>query len=92
VQFNYAIILNILALQTMKERIKNFLRSLKRPKRAIITIVILIIVFIVGSKLFGSKKAPYQTQTVARGNVVQQVEVTGNVKSSEAVDLGFELG
>jgi len=41
---------------------------------------------------FGETQPPaYDTALVARGDVVQEVSVTGNVKPKEAVDLAFEI-
>lgn len=67
-----------------------FINFIKKPLN---TILILAIVFAVLGVYFyfrGPQKSPYEFTTVSRGNVVQEVSVTGRVKSAESVDLSFE--
>lgn len=61
-------------------------------KKQIIWTGIIIAVVVGGYFFFTGKKDAVlpNTTTVKRGNVVQEVSVTGRVKSTSAVDLGFE--
>lgn len=61
-------------------------------KKQIIWGIILIAVVIVGYFVVINKKdtALPNTTTIKLGNVIQEVSVTGRVKSTSAVDLGFE--
>ncbi len=62
-------------------------------KKPLNIILILVVIFAVSGYYFyqrGNQKSPYEFTTVARGNVVQEVSVTGRVKSAESVDLAFE--
>jgi HlyD family secretion protein len=69
---------------------------MKRFFRRPIGIVFLLIFLGAGIgvyKLFGgSKELTYETMVVARHNLVQEVNVTGRVKSTESVVLAFESG
>ena len=61
-------------------------------KKQIIIGGIVLIIIILGFFLFGGKK-PIDTQNTAvatRGNILQEVSVTGQVKAATNVDLGFE--
>jgi RND family efflux transporter MFP subunit len=52
----------------------------------------LIITVILASVFFGGKKElPYETALVQKGDIIQEVSVTGNVKPKENVDLAFEI-
>lgn len=61
-------------------------------KKQLVSIGIVIAIAIGGYFFFTSKKTAVLPNTVAikRGNVIQEVSVTGRVKSTSAVDLGFE--
>ncbi len=61
-------------------------------KHKIITgIVILIILGIIASIFFNGKKGPtFDTVTVEKGSVIQEVDVTGRVIAAEQVNLAFE--
>ncbi len=70
--------------------IRKILSFIKRP-RIIIIIIILVLIGLFVSWLFGgSKKTIYSFVAVKRGQVVQEVSVTGQVKPVESVDLAFE--
>ncbi|MDD5590301.1 MAG: biotin/lipoyl-binding protein, partial [Candidatus Portnoybacteria bacterium] len=62
---------------------------LKKPLLWIIVVILIVAVF-VSVKIFGSSDGDYEMTKVERGDVVQEVSVTGRVKSSESVDLAFE--
>jgi HlyD family secretion protein len=66
------------------------LNFLKKPSTIIILIVI--IAAAAGGYFYFTKKpaSTYEYTTVGRGNVIQEVSVTGNVKPAETVDLAFE--
>lgn len=53
---------------------------------------IIIVAIIGGYFIFTGKKSTVQpnTTTIKRGDVIQEVSLTGRVKSTSAVDLGFE--
>ena len=61
-------------------------------KQIIWTTVIIAVVVVMSYFLFVSSKSVVlpNTTTIKRGNIIQEVSVTGRVKSSSAVDLGFE--
>jgi HlyD family secretion protein len=64
---------------------KNFI------KKPWVIAVAAVVVIIVGYFIFGRKSAPAQNFVIAiRGNIVQEVSVTGNVKPVHSVDLAFE--
>jgi HlyD family secretion protein len=65
-------------------------RFFKRPI-GIIVLLILLGAGIGALKFFGGSQEPtYETMIVARYTLVQEVSVTGRVKSAESVDLAFE--
>ena len=65
-------------------------RFLKRPA-GVVTLLILLGIAIGAFKLLGGSQGPaYETMVVARHTLVQEVSVTGRVKSAESVDLAFE--
>ncbi len=70
-------------------RIKLFLAFLKRPWGIVLVVVVLgtaaYIVFGAG------KKAAPEIVVVKRGNIAQEVSVTGQVKPIQSVDLGFDI-
>ena len=62
-------------------------------KKPLFIVLILAIVFAGAGIYFYSKnsaKSPYEFTTVQRGDLSQEVSVTGRVKPAEAVDLAFE--
>lgn len=61
-------------------------------KKQIIWIGVVVAIIIAGYFIFTGKKSTAlpNTVTIKRGNVIQEVSVTGRVKSTSAVDLGFE--
>lgn len=62
-------------------------------KKQIYIIVGIILIIILGIWIFGGpKKSNYSYVQVQRGDVIQEVSVTGRVKPSEDVDLAFERG
>ncbi len=63
----------------------NFLK--KHWVLAVISVAIVAIFIIIFS---GGKKAGPETVTVARGNISEEVSVTGNVRPVHSVDLAFE--
>jgi multidrug efflux pump subunit AcrA (membrane-fusion protein) len=76
----------------MMERGKNFLRRFKRPKYWITALILALIVIGIVHRAVSSKAPAFDTATVTRQTVAQEVDATGNVKSAEAVDLAFETG
>ncbi len=66
-----------------------FLKFLKKPA-IIIGAVIVIILVIGGYFYFSPKKPAYEFIFASKGNVIQEVSVTGRVKPAESVDLAFE--
>lgn len=70
----------------MLERIKN---TLKRP--LYITLIIVVVLAVWGIIAWrGSQKTTYELVETARGEIIQQVSVTGKVKPADSVDLAFE--
>ena len=67
---------------------KKIVKFIKKPLFFIPAIIVVIILTIVLSG--GNKKATYETTTVARGSVIQEVSVTGRIQPVESVDLAFE--
>jgi len=62
-------------------------------KKRIIIIVVIVVLVGGGYLLFGRKKTAEQSYAVARrGDLKQEVSVTGHVKPAESVDLAFERG
>lgn len=53
----------------------------------VLIIVVIIVVFFFGR---GSKNLPYEIVVVKKGEVTQEVSVTGQVKSEKNIDLAFE--
>jgi HlyD family secretion protein len=66
------------------------LKKFFTKKRTIITVIGIIIVIGIAYAVFHTKKPNYVALTVARGDIVQEVTVTGNTKPSANVDLAFE--
>ncbi len=60
-------------------------------KKPIVLILIAVILIIAGYFYFSREKKPdYEFVIAARGEIIQEVSVTGSVKPAEAVDLSFE--
>jgi HlyD family secretion protein len=60
-------------------------------RRPLVIVIGLILIGIVATLVFsGGSQVAYQSATVIRGNVVQEVSVTGIVKPVEEVNLSFE--
>ena len=70
-------------------KIKKFIR---RPLGIAAIIVVAFIVLVVAVSLGKNKKSVYEFYTIKKGEVVQEVSVTGRVKSADNVDLAFEKG
>ena len=64
-------------------------KILKKPLFIILAILVL---FILGLVIFSKKKTPYDLVIAKKGNITQEVSVTGRIKSAESVDLAFEKG
>ncbi len=72
----------------MKNKVKGFFRFFKRPRNFIIAVILLLVA---AYFIFGGKKQPVNDLiTVKRGTITQDVVVTGDITSSENVDLSFE--
>ncbi|MFZ2832244.1 MAG: efflux RND transporter periplasmic adaptor subunit [Minisyncoccia bacterium] len=65
---------------------------MKFSKKQIIWSSVILLVIILGYFAFSGKKnvATPNTTTIKKGNVIQEVSVTGRVKPTTVVDLGFE--
>lgn len=72
----------------MPEKIKNFI---KRPRYIILIIVVILAGWGLWLWLFPAPKT-YELVEVVQGEIVQQVSVTGKIKSADSVDLAFERG
>ncbi len=60
-------------------------------KKPIVFIPVIVILIIAGYFYFSREKKPnYEFIVAGRGEIIQEVSVTGNVKPAEAVDLAFE--
>jgi len=59
-------------------------------KRYIITFVIVLVAFFVYSFLAGDKEPLYDFITVQKGELIQQVSITGRVEPAKKVDLAFK--
>ena len=53
-----------------------------------LAVILLIIIPIIFNLI--NKKSPYDTVIIQKGTIVQEVSVTGKVKSTQSVDLAFE--
>jgi len=67
-------------------------RFVKRPLGIAAIVVVAFIVLVVSVSLGKNKKPAFEFYTVKKGDVVQEVSVTGRVKSAENVALAFEKG
>lgn len=62
-------------------------------KLVFIFLAVVLAVAVLGLWLFDGKKNPsYETVEAKRGDIIQEVSVTGAVKPSQSVDLAFEKG
>lgn len=62
-----------------------------KSKRTWIVLLLVVILVIAGFSVFGGKKASkYETAKVERGNLVQTVDATGNIESSNDLSLHFD--
>jgi len=59
-------------------------------KKRLVVLVIVLLVAVGAMFLFRPKPATYETFTITRGNLTQEVAVTGATKPMENVDLSFE--
>lgn len=71
----------------MIEKIKNIL---KRPLYIILITAAVLALWGIFAYWRGSQKATYELVEVARGEIIQQVSVTGKVKPADSVNLAFE--
>lgn len=75
----------------MEKQKQSFLKMLFTGKKKYITIIILIIIaIVVFLSIKGKGNKTLNLVAVTRGNVIQEVLVTGTVKPFDAVDLAFE--
>ena len=63
-----------------------------RKSKLIRILLILGVIFVAGKLIFfrNNKQPDYEFITMSRGNITQEVNVTGRVKASEQVSLAFE--
>ncbi len=64
-------------------------QKLKKPI-IFIPLAIVIIIIIISVVRFQNKQPEYDSMTVSRGSILQEVSVTGKVKAAEEVNLAFE--
>jgi HlyD family secretion protein len=69
-----------------------FKETIRKKIFYIPAIVGVLIVFISVFLILKPTSARYETVTAEKGSLIQQINVTGNVKPAESVDLSFELG
>jgi len=70
--------------------LSKFWNLMKKPA---FYIPLVILIFIIIFSFFGHSSTPnYDVIVAKRGNIVQEVSVTGQVKSQEQIDLAFEKG
>lgn len=68
---------------------KNFIKK----RKILIVIAVIIVLAIAGFFYFNrQKESGIETVEVKRGNILQEVSVTGSVRPSEDVNLAFEVG
>lgn len=72
----------------MKERLIGYAKNKKISIPAALGLVVLLIIVF----SLGGGNASYETRAAAIRTVAQEVNVTGNVKSAQALDLAFEKG
>src|SRR3989344_2259009 len=65
---------------------------LKPPKKAIsiVIVIVLLLGFFVYRYFAGKNKLSFETVTVTRGSIKEEVIVTGSVKPAKSVSLAFE--
>jgi len=62
-----------------------------KSKRTWIVLAIIIVLIVIGFSVFGGKKASkYETAKVERGNLIQTVDATGKIESSNDLSLHFD--
>lgn len=72
----------------MREKIKKILR----PRYIILTLVVILIGWGIYGYLTKRNTLPYDLTTVKKGDISQEVSVTGRVQPAQSVDLAFERG
>jgi len=79
-----------------KEAVKGLKKTLgkikktKKKTKIIVGIILVIVLIIGGFLIFRKKESPYEIGEVMRGDIVEEVSVTGGVESAEEVDLRFK--
>ena len=68
--------------------LKKFLKLARKPIFFIPTAIVIVLIVIIAARSGG--KTEYSFVVAKRGDLVQEVSVTGRVKASEDVDLTFE--
>ncbi len=69
-----------------------FLRRFLTKKTLIFGIPAVIVVFLLVFSAFRPKKNAFDFVAVTRGDIIQEISVTGTVKPADKVDLAFEKG
>ena len=64
--------------------------KIKKINRKIIIPTVIIVVLIFGYLIFKKDEAPYEFVEARKGDLIQEVSVTGRVKPATSVDLSFE--
>lgn len=70
-------------------KIKKFI---KKPLNIVLITTAIFVILVIVVSVNSNKKPALELITVGKGSVVQEVSVTGRVKSAEDVDLAFEKG
>ncbi len=73
----------------MIEKIKNIL---KRPLYITLMVLVVLVGWGVYSYFTGTNKPSFELTTVKKGDISQEVSVTGRVQPAQSVDLAFERG
>ncbi|MFA5087363.1 MAG: efflux RND transporter periplasmic adaptor subunit [Candidatus Paceibacterota bacterium] len=67
-------------------------KFLKSKKFIIIAAIVALVLIIVGISMSGgSKKSKYETAKVELGNLIQTVDVTGNIQAADDLSLNFQV-
>lgn len=74
------------------KRIFNYIEKLSKKQKIIGGIILLIIIIAYFLLFSGDNKEQNTLFTVKKGNVIQEVSLTGKVKQAESVNLSFEKG